>query len=138
MSNQELPAQEHSFTLDLIGSDSRLPRKGNFVYKRPGIFTQSEISKTLARLNGDLKNLDEDMQFIHEIIAMLRHTLIEAPKWFVELNYGYHEDFRDTNVLLELYKETREFEKSFREKVWGDQENVKISKKKNEDEQNQE
>ena len=116
MSVTTLPSMESTFTIKLKGSNTKQLWEGKFTYKRPNIGTQSEISKTTARLNEDLKNLDEDMQFLHRILSVLKHTLIDAPEWWISSQYGL--DLYDTNVIFEIYKTIQDFENEWYNKVW--------------------
>ena len=84
MSIKSLPSMEHSFSISLKGSNTGQLWEGKFTYQRPNIGMQSEIAKTTAKLNEDLRNLDEDMQFLHRVVATLRHTLVDAPEWWVK------------------------------------------------------
>jgi len=120
MSITTLPSMESTFTLKVNGSNTKQLWEGKFTYKRPTIGTQSEISKTTARLNEDLKNLDEDMQFLHRILAILKHTLIDSPDWWKNSKYGL--DLYDTNVIFEIYKTIQDFEDEWYSKVWKEEE----------------
>jgi len=118
MSVKKLPSMEHSFTLEVKGSETGRIFQGSFTYQRPNLRVQSEISKTTARLNEDLKNLDEDTKFLHKVLASLRHTLKNSPDWWKECDHGY--DLYDMNVIMDIYKETVDFENSWFEKVWSE------------------
>lgn len=117
MSITALPSMEFTFTIKLQGSETPRMYEGTFTYRRPNRRLKSEIAKTLARLNGDLKTLDEDTKFLHEIYSTLRHTLTEVPKWWEEADFGF--ELYDVNVALEVYREVRKFENEWFEKVWG-------------------
>lgn len=130
MSFKSLPSMEHTFSLELKGSSTGQVWTGKFTYKRPNIGMQSEIAKTTAKLNEDLKNLDENMQFLHKILATLRHTLVDAPQWWVDSMFGI--EFYDTNIIFELYKNTQDFEDEWYEKVWKEEPKKESKKKKEE------
>jgi len=119
MSIKALPAQEHTFQLKLEGNDTRQKFEGSFTYKRPNIRISTEIDKTTAILNGGILGLDEDTQFFHKMLATLKHTVIKYPEWWEQSDFGY--ELQDTNVVIELYKETQKFEKEWREKVWSEE-----------------
>ena len=120
MSIKALPSMEHTFTLNVKGSITGQHFDGTFTYKRPSLRGQSDIAKMASRLNEDLKNLDEDTKILHNVLSNLRHTLIQAPEWWKACDYGY--ELYDVNVIMELYKETVNFENKWFEKVWGNQE----------------
>ena len=118
MSIKALPSMEHVFTIDLKGSETGNKFEGTFKYKRPNLRVQSEIAKTQALLNGGIQGLDEDTAFLHMMIANLRHTLTESPQWWKECDYGY--ELYDSNVIIEIFKQTREFEQNWINTVWGE------------------
>lgn len=110
-----LPSREHTFQINVQGSESGKQFTGSFTYRKPSLGTRSEISKTMARLNEGLKTLDEDTLLLHEIWATLRHTLVKAPEWWEQSAFGY--DLDDINVLVELYKECKNFETNYFKKL---------------------
>lgn len=114
-----LPSMETTFTIKSQGSDTGKIYEGTFTYKRPNFRIKSEISKTEARLNGDLKNLDEDMAFLHKVLSVLRHTLVNAPDWWVKADYGF--DLYDVNVILEVWKACQDFEVKWSDSVWSEE-----------------
>ncbi len=120
MSIKTLPSMEHTFLVDTKGSETGQAFQGTFVYKRPNFRIKSEIAKMKARLNEDLKNLDEDTSFLHGIVSNLRHTLIKYPDWWSEADFGY--ELYDVNVILDIYKECKKFEDKWFEEVWGESE----------------
>jgi hypothetical protein len=121
----KLPSMEYTFSIEIKGSNTGQLKTGKFTYKRPNIGMQSEISKTAAKLNGDLKNLDEDIKFLHHVLSTLRHTLIDSPDWWSDSLFGV--ELYDTNVILEIYRNTQDFEDEWYQKVW--KEENKESKK---------
>ena len=118
---------EHSFSIDVEGSETKQKWTGKFTYKRPNLRIKSDISKMTARLNEDLKNLDDDMQFLHRVISNLRFTLTTSPEWWKEADFGF--ELYDTNVIFDIYREVQKFEDDYFEKLWGDQDKVKSEKK---------
>ena len=124
---KELPSREHSFMVNVQGEETGQTWTGNITYRKPDIRAKSEISKLNARLNGDLKHLDEDMKFLHLVIATLTATLVDCPKWLRDANYGL--DFDDINVLLDIYQKIKEFDQKYFEMVWGNQEAATIDSK---------
>jgi len=127
MSIKALPSMEFTFTVELKGTETGKAYSGTFTYKRPNLRSKSDIAKMKARLNEDLRNLDEDTSFVHGIISNLRHTLQKYPEWWLECDFGY--ELYDVNVILDIYKECRKFEDDWFEAVWGNQEEEKPKKK---------
>ena len=123
MSIKKLPSMEHTFSLSKKGTNTGQLWEGKFTYQRPNIGMQSEISKTAAKLNEDLKNLDDDMKFLHRVLATLRHTLIDAPPWWIDNEFGMN--LYDTNVVFEIFKTTQDFEDEWYTKVWKEEKEVK-------------
>ena len=117
---KELPSMEHTFQVKVEGKAGGQVYEGTFTYKRPTIRQKSLISKLAAKLNEDIKYLDEDTKFLHQIIASLHHTLVEAPAWWKKSDSGL--ELYDFNVILDIYKECEKFEDEWFEKVWGNQE----------------
>lgn len=123
MSISTLPSMEKTFTIDVKGSDTGQQFSGTFTYKRPNLRAKSNAAKLAARLNEDLKNLDEDTKFIHDVLANLRFSLIETPEWWQKSDFGLN--LYDTNVIFDIYKACVDFENEWTEKVWGNQEQAK-------------
>lgn len=130
MSIKTLPSMEHVFTVDLKGEETGKVFEGTFTYKRPNLRVQSQIAKTTAVLDGGIANLDPDTKLIHNILATLKHTLIEYPKWWEETDYGY--ELYDVNIPIEIYKNIKEFEKDWMDKVWSEEEESETKPKKDE------
>jgi len=135
MSIKALPPMEHTFHIDIKGSNTGQKWDGNFTYKRPNLRAQSEIAKTAARLNEDLKNIDESMAFLHNVLASLRHSIVESPEWWKQSDYGF--ELYDTNVVLDIYKACQEFEDEWFAKVWGDEDKKEDKKKEDKKKEDQ-
>lgn len=123
MSITTLPSMEKTFTIDVKGSDTGQQFQGTFTYKRPNLRAKSNAAKLAARLNEDLKNLDDDTKFIHDVLANLRYSLSQTPDWWQKADFGL--DLYDTNVIFDVYKACVDFENEWTEKVWGNQEQAK-------------
>jgi len=122
-----LPSMECTFTISVKGTETTRQFDGSFTYRRPNIKTRSDIEKTIAMLHGGVKTLDEDTKFIHEMLAALKHTLINCPEWWKEADYGF--ELYDLNVISEVYKACLEFENRWKKEVYLDQkEEVKDAK----------
>lgn len=118
MAIKKLPAMEHTFTVEIKGSVTGQIFSGTFTYLKPTIRMKSDIAKTRALLDGGLP-LDKDTAFLHEVLAELRHTLIDAPPWWIDKDYGF--ELRDFNVILDIFKECDEFEKTWFNAVWANE-----------------
>lgn len=123
MTSNALPKMEYEFTIDLKGEESKQKYSGTFRYKRPNLRIATEIDKTRALLNGGITGLSTDTKDLHEILAILRHTLVEYPDWWEECDFGF--ELYDLNVVLDIYKETREFEADFEDKLHGEDKTAK-------------
>lgn len=127
MSIATLPSMEKTFTIDVKGSDTGQQFQGTFTYKRPNFRARSNAAKLAARLNEDLKNIDDDTKFMHNVLADLRFSLIETPEWWQQSDFGLN--LYDTNVILDIYRVCVEFENAWTEQVWGNQEKAKTELK---------
>jgi hypothetical protein len=116
MSITKLPSMEFTFTIKIKGTDTPTIWEGTFKYRRPNRRMKSEIAKTTAMLNGGIPGIDEDTAFLHELLAYLKHTLVEHPQWWKDKDYGY--EMHDDNVAVEIYKKTQEFEKEWKDQAW--------------------
>lgn len=123
MSITTLPSMEKTFSIDVKGSDTGQHFQGTFTYKRPNLRAKSNAAKLAARLNEDLRNLDEDTKFIHEVLANLRYSLILTPDWWQKADFGL--ELYDTNVIFDIYKACVDFENEWTDKVWGNQDKAK-------------
>jgi hypothetical protein len=112
---RELPSFEHTFDIDIVGDQTGKRFSGTFTYIRPNIKNLGEISRYKARLDGDFANLDPVMSALHSMLSRLRFTLKEYPKWWETTGFGL--ELYDSNVVMELYKCTMEFEETFEKKV---------------------
>jgi hypothetical protein len=123
MSIATLPAMEHTFTIDVRGTDTGQQFQGTFTYKRPNLRSKSNAAKLAARLNEDLKNLDDDTKLLHSILAELRFSLVQFPEWWQKSDFGL--ELYDANVIFDVYRACVDFENAWTDKVWGNQEAAK-------------
>jgi hypothetical protein len=120
--------QMFSFEVDLIGEESGERFQGSFVYKRLTIGKKREVIQDQILLNGKFKSINElraelgqellagvegnrilsSIEQTNNMIAFLKHALVECPKWFKDSNYGI--DLEDTNVLAAISNKIQEFE----------------------------
>ena len=117
MSIKALPSMEHVFRVNVKGEETGKSYEGDFSYKRPNLRVDSEIEKTKALLDGGLR-LSEEQHFIHEVLARLKHTITASPEWWAKSDYGF--ELYDLNVVLDIFKETKKFEKEWTDKVWAE------------------
>ncbi len=103
-----LPPQEHTFTIEVKGTQSGQTFDGSFTYARPTLGVNIQISKTIAFITGGLP-LDEDAKAVVEMLATLRHTIIKAPEWWAKSDCG--SQLQDLNVIFAIMKECNDFEK---------------------------
>lgn len=125
-----LPDMEYEFTLDVKGDLTQKQYSGNFKYQIPTIKMRAVAEKKRAELNSGLEDsLDPSVLNIHYMISYLIVTLVDAPTWWMESDYGY--DLYDTNVIRALYDRVAEIEKGWIDTVFGPEEtDGKIEKTK--------
>lgn len=129
--NKNLPEFQHTFFVDIEGTQTKQRFAGEFTYNHPNLRTISEISKYKARLDGGLTNIDSDTAFIHSMISQLRFTLSDYPKWWEQSDFGLN--LYDLNVIVDIYNKTMEFEAKIFENI-SEVANKKEDKKEKEDE----
>lgn len=120
-----LPSDEFTFSVNIKGEKSGRVYEGTFTFKLPDLLTETRISKHYARLNEGLV-LDEDIMLLHDMLSYLSSTLVEAPKWWTEELMNLQT--RDFNVYVALRKKCSEFERSWNDEVWSDDETEKSKK----------
>jgi len=121
-----LPSMEHTFHLSVIGETTNQMYKGDFTYRKPSIGDRAKAQVMRTRLDGDLANLDPNIQLFHSMISILRYTIQKCPVWWEETDHGYN--LHDLNVVEEVYKETLKFEKEWAEKIYGEESQDKLPK----------
>ena len=116
---KDLPDNEHTFTLDIKGSETKTHFCGKFTYKIPNVIKKTLIDKAFLHLNSGFSEseLSDFTLSIHKWTAYLTHAFIECPKWWEECEFGLK--LYDYNVLDELYKECSKFYKEWMDKVHG-------------------
>lgn len=115
---KSIPSKGNQFVLEnLEGSLTKNLYNGDFVSIIPNLKIQSKISKYKAYLNGGMDaTLDQGTKDLHYKVAYLRHTIVEAPDWFLTADYGY--DLFDENILTAVYDKVLEFETAWLSKLW--------------------
>jgi hypothetical protein len=114
-----LPSMEHTFTIDIEGTETRQKFQGTFTYRKPNLRVKSEIARTLALLNGGLANLDEDAILLHNILSTLKHTITDSPEWWKKADFGF--ELYDLNVVFDVYRACSDFESKWMKQVWADE-----------------
>lgn len=119
---KSLPSMENSFSIvALEGILTKKQFEGNFTCKIPNMKTQALIAKHKAMLNGGMEaSLDLGTRNLHHMLAYLRYTLTDYPKWWKENDLGY--ELFDINVIEEVYAKVLSFEKEWLESIWGPEE----------------
>ncbi len=118
---KELPETTHSFQIELTGSVTKKRFLGDFTCKIPTLRDQALIDKHNVMLNGENPlYVAPGIQKLHKMIAYLRFTLTEFPKFWRESDLGY--DLRDFNVIESIYNEVIDFEDKWIKAIWGTEE----------------
>jgi hypothetical protein len=119
---KELPSMEHTFSVKIEGKHESgvALYEGSFTYRRPNLRAKSQIAKLESKLNEDIKFLPDDVRDLHFAIAWLYYTIIDSPDWWKKSDSGM--ELYDFNIILAIYAETMKFEKAWKDKVWGGQE----------------
>lgn len=110
-----LPSMEHTFELNKKGNSTGRIYQGQFTYKRLDIGDQGRAGILKTRLNGDLENVDIDIDKMHDMMSWLRFGLVDYPSWWRESEYG--SKLYDFNILEEIWRNCNDFEKRWLEKV---------------------
>lgn len=117
-SASSLPSMQHLFEIDVKGEDSGQTFRGEFVYKRPSLGVKTKIDIEFAKLKKGATDLNADTNLLLYMIAFLKNTIVEAPKWFLDSNGGL--DLYDAEVVTCIYLKTVEFEAEWRKSVFGE------------------
>ncbi len=118
--NKEVPPTEETFTISIEGELTKKLYAGDFTCRIPRRKDQCMIDKHRAFLNGDVVDqLSPDTLRFHHMIAYLRYTIVDSPKWWKESDLGY--DLYDENVVKEVYDAVLKFEVNWLTAVWGEE-----------------
>lgn len=119
-----LPVNEKSFEISVMGDTTNQLYTGQFVSCCvPTLGMKADAAVMEARLNSDLKTLDDGTVMFNRILAQLAYRIKAAPDWFLASANG--RELLDLNVLFEIWSKCVEAEKEWREKVWGKSEEKK-------------
>ena len=110
-----LPPMEFTFNLNVKGTTTRKVYEGSFTYRRLSIGSQGKADVLRTRLNGDLANVDFQIDKLHEMISWLKFGLIEYPDWWRESSFG--ENLYDVSIVKEIYDNITDFEKKWTKQV---------------------
>ncbi len=120
---REAPSREFEFPIDIIGNESGKRRKGDFTFAIPNLKRRAMADKKRAELNGGFEiALNPEVLDLHFMIAYLRFTLVEFPKWWKESDFGY--DLDDYSVIKGIYDKCEAYQKEYTEAIWGPQEDL--------------
>lgn len=128
---KDIPPTETDFQIEVEGEVTKKRFVGEFSCKIPRKKEQCLIDKHRALLNGPQPEfLGADTLRFHHMIAYLRYTIIDSPKFWKESDLGY--ELYDENVVKEIYDKVLDFEVEWLKEVWGE-EAVKKLQAKSED-----
>lgn len=112
-----LPNMEYRFKIQMVGEESQINWVGEFLYRRPSLRERSAIDALRARLNADLRTLNEDTVALNECLSLLRMTLKEYPEWWKDSDFGG--DLYDANIVIEIHNKCMAWEAEWRKKLMG-------------------
>lgn len=122
---KSLPAMEYSFSL--INEEGNLTKKsfeGNFTCRISNLKMQAQIEKFRATLDGGIDGLDLGIRRLHAMLAYLKFTLTDSPKWWKDSDYGY--ELLDISIVETVYNKVLKFEKDWVESIWGKPESEEV------------
>jgi len=111
----DLPVMEHTFEINKKGKNAQKVYTGSFTYKRLSIGDQSKAGILKTKLNGDLINVDQDVNHLHDMLSWLRYGLIEYPEWWRDCNFG--NDLFDVDIIEDIYRQVFKFETEWVKKI---------------------
>lgn len=114
----KLPNMEHTFSINVIGNETKQVFDGTFTYKRLNLGKRMEANKMEARLREERVTLAEDVNRYIEIISYLRFGLTVVPDWWKNSNYGL--ELFDVNVVTAINNECEKFEKEWNKQIQGE------------------
>jgi len=110
-----LPEFSFQFTIDSVGEVTGEKWAGSFTYVRPNIRALSDIGRYKAALNGDSQGVEAHVHAMNSVLANLRYTLVDYPRWWYDAGYGI--ELYDLNVILDIYTKCEEFERKFEKEI---------------------
>lgn len=118
---KSIPDRAKEFEIKVKGALTGEEYEGEFKCQIPRLREQAMIAKEKAFLNAGFDaTLDKAIKSLHHMVAYLKHTIKDAPDWFMQTDYGY--DLYDTNVVEEVYHSVLKLEEEWLETVWGKKE----------------
>ncbi len=116
---RDLPPDETTFVIDVIGEVTKRRFLGEFTCKIPTIKDQCMMDKHRSYLNGEFSdNLEPGTLKFNKMVAYLRYTLKDVPSFWKKVDMGY--ELRDPNVIEEVYNQVLAFEDKWLKQVWDD------------------
>jgi hypothetical protein len=114
-----LPDDQQDFQIDIVGQATKKRFLGEFTCRIPTIKDQCQSARHETFLNGENGAfLPPGIQKVNKMIAYLRFTLVDTPKFWRESDLGY--ELRDANVIEEVYNAVLKFEDEWVNRAWGD------------------
>jgi len=112
----KMPEMTTTFEIEVRGNETKSLFVGKFKYVRPTLGARTRIASTIARLNGDVENLNNfEIDQLNRSLAYLRHTIVESPEWWQNSLYGM--ELYDSNVVDAVYNKCIDFEEEWKLKV---------------------
>lgn len=125
---KSMPDTSYEFTISLQGSVTKKLYAGEFTCKIQNLKDQAMIAKHEAALNGDAPMfLPPGILKLNKMIAYLRYTLTEVPKFWRDNDLGY--ELKDFNIVEAVYDEVLAFEERWIKLVWAPEEEVQEDSK---------
>jgi hypothetical protein len=111
-----LPKNQKSFDIDLVGDTTGLEYKGTFTVKCAlSISEKHKMELERTRLSSDYANPTNGLSGIAIAMSSLSVRIIEAPAWWKNTNNG--SDILDENVIFEIFDKSLEMERLWRESL---------------------
>lgn len=120
---KELPSRTGIVSIDVTGSVTQFPFKGEFTCRVPNIDDYVLADKKRAALNGGVPEdeLDSSIAKTTTMLAFLSVVLEEVPTWWKkDLKNGVN--CLDANLIIILHGKVKAFIDGWKKEVWGENE----------------
>lgn len=119
---KELPSREGEVEIDVKGSVTGYLFKGTFTCSVPNMQDYILADRKRAALNGGVPDdeLDETIARTTAILSYLSVVLKKWPSWWEDMKLG--SECLDANLIIILHDQVKNFEKEWKNKVWGNAE----------------
>jgi len=112
--------RQNQFFLRCLSEEGKV-LEGQFTAKRLSIREAGLVNVRRVQLNGGFyydentpgRGIDQQTDWIHQMMAHLEYALIQKPMWF-NLN-----ELMELDILCEVYKKVMDFETTFRDRQRG-------------------